>query len=413
MIYLDNNATTKVCDEAKNAMTTWIQSCSNPSSASKIAEAGKILIDKFKQQICNVCNINEKTYEIVITSGATESNCCLIRMTVDAWYRMFPDKKPHIITSTIEHKSIMECLHQLDEIDHKVDVTYINPNIYGIIDPQVVEQAIQQNTILITIMFANNELGSINPITKISQVAHKHNIPFHSDTVQLFGKIPIDMPKFGIDALSMSFHKLYGPQGIGLLILKRKFIDGYKLRGIINGTQQNGLRGGTESVNNIAGAAAALSCNFNNRDRKNRHLMQLRNHLIDGLKKIAPVINYADAISTKNNKSEPIKFTILGHPKDVLPNTVLLCVLRYDKDFCNVKLKHTLENDYGIIVSIGSACNTSNKKASHIMDAIKATPIIKRGVIRISFADDTSQNDIDKFIISMKKIISNPDKVSF
>jgi cysteine desulfurase len=413
MIYLDNNATTKVCDEAKNAMTSWIQSCSNPSGASKISQAGQILIDKFKQQICNVCNITDKKYEIIITSGATESNCSLIRMTIDAWYRMYPDKKPHIITSTIEHKSIMECLQQLEDIDKKIDVTYVGPNIYGIIDPAVVESSIQPNTILITIMFANNELGSINPISKISQVAHKHNIPFHSDVVQLFGKIPINMPKFGIDALSMSFHKLYGPQGIGLLIICKKFVEGYKLKGIINGTQQNGLRGGTESVNNIAGAAAALSCNFTNRDRKNKHLMDLRQHLIDGLKKIAPIIDYSDAISSMVNKKEPIKFTILGHPKDVLPNTVLLGVLRYDKEFCNVKLKNVLEKDYGIIVSIGSACNTTSKKASHIMDAIKATPLVKRGVIRISMADNTSQDEINKFISAMKKIISTPDKVSF
>lgn len=401
IIYFDNNATTKTCNESTKIMTQWIQSCSNPSGSNYLANASKTLIEKGNALIDDI-NSLKKQYYIVFTSGASESNCTLIHMVVDAWARNVKTI-PHIISSSLEHKSILECLMCLHE-DGKIELTLINPNIYGVIDPTAVEESIQKNTALITIMFANNEIGSINPIKRIGEIAHKNNIPFHTDAVQVYGKVKINIPDFNIDALSMSFHKLYGPQGVGLLIIKKKFVEGYGLKGTIAGTQQFGLRGGTENIPGIAGAVSALVKNFEKRQEKNKQLAILREFLIEKLSKKIRLDEYKDVLEGKKSTGKAI--CILG-PKDtksVLPSTVLLSILDYDKDFCNVKFKKLLE-DNNVIVSIGSACNTKSAKASHVLDAIKAPPIIKRGVLRISFGDENTLAELKTFINIFLKCI--------
>lgn len=407
LLYFDNNSTTAICQSAKHLMESWIQKPSNASGSSSLSIASQKMIQEFKDIICKTCKISEKKYEILITSGATESNCMILRMVVDACNRL--NKKPHIITSLLEHKSILECLKTLEEHDKKVDVTYISPNIYGVIDPQSVKESIQPNTVLISIMYANNELGTINPISSIAKIAHDANIPFHTDAVQVFGKVAIIIDKIGIDALTMTFHKMYGPQGIGLLIVRKDFISGYNLQGIINGTQQNGLRGGTESNILIAGAIASMLDTFIDREKKNNHLKILKKTFLLCMFKICDQIHYSAILADEKltGGKKDFGICILGHPEDTIPNTVLLSFIPQNAklpQFCNVKFKKLME-DKKIIVSIGSACNTISKKASHVLDAIGAPLVIKRGVLRISFSDNTTMSEIKSLVLGLQRCL--------
>jgi cysteine desulfurase len=405
LLYFDNNGTTRTCDPARRLMESWIQSCSNPSGSSVLSVASQQMIQKFKEQIWKLCGIKPGDYEILITSGATESNCSILRMVEEACAKL--KRKPHIIASSLEHKSILQCLQNLEEAK-RIDYTLVNPNIYGVVDPEDIKAAIQPNTVLITVMYANNELGTLNPISKIAEVAHAAKIPFHTDAVQMFGKTPMQIGKMGLDAVTVSFHKLYGPPGIGLLIMRQSLIKGYGLQSIISGTQQGGLRGGTESTVLIAGAVGALLDTFSKRDQKNKHLKNLRKRFLEQLEKFCDVVSYCDLLAqtkameeSKNNGR--MRVCILGHPTDTMPNTVLLSFIPpAPQVFCNVKFKKLLE-DKKIIVSIGSACNTTSKKASHVLDAIEAPPLIKRGVLRISFGDQNTMEEITKLTDALKK----------
>ena len=257
----------------------------------------------------------------------------------------------------------------------------------------MIESKIKNNTALISIMHANNELGTINDVKRIGQIAHSRNIPFHTDAVQTFGKYKPNMKKNNIDALSMSFHKLYGPMGVGMIIINNEFIQGYGLCSIISGSQQYSLRGGTENVPGIAGSLAALIDNFKNRKKKNQKLLTLKKHICDTLGGSIPFGEYKTYFSKPPKRNE---FVILGAKKS-LPNTLLLSFAKnIGPPFCNSKLKKFL-NQNNIIVSIGSACSTRSTKASHVLEAIKAPAVIKRGVIRISLSDKSTKKEINTF----------------
>jgi cysteine desulfurase len=267
-------------------------------------------------------------------------------------------------------------------------------------------------------MAANNELGCINDLKKIGTIAHKHKVPFHTDAVQLFGKYRIPVVASKIDAMSMSFHKLYGPMGLGLLILSNELIDGYGLQGQIAGSQQNALRGGTENVPSIAGAIPAIQCTFDRRMDKNRKMFNLKNLFLFELEKILPRGEYKNYF-TKRKYDRPSRneFIVMGPPTfggyrtpNVLPNTVLISFIKNnltspeDKPFCNVLVKKCL-NKHNIIVSVGSACSTSSAKASHVLYAIKAPAKIRQGVMRISLGDASTEKDIMTLIRELKKCL--------
>jgi cysteine desulfurase len=423
-IYLDNNATTRVCDEARTLMTDWIQSCSNISSSNKLGLAGRDLVDRVRREVAKLCHLGD-AYHVLFTSGASESNCTIVHMVVDAWHRNVGGR-PHIVTSAIEHKSILACLDQLHEAK-RADFTLVEPDMYGTIAPEDVDRAIRKNTALVTVMFANNEIGSINQVRRIGEIAHRHQVPFHTDAVQIFGKLAIDIPRFNIDALSMSFHKLYGPPGVGMLIIRKSFVNGYKLQGQIAGSQQSGLRGGTENLPGIAGATAALISNFRKRAEKNTRFTRLRD-IILGLITVKnpwgyvlPRLDYDEfydsGTPTKKTTKAPLHMVHRGVPQPgvdmerrgralcilgpkekncYLPNTMLMSVVDYDKEFCNVRFKKRLESE-GVIVSIGSACNTASKNASHVLTALRAPPIIKRGILRVSLGDFNTETDARNF----------------
>jgi cysteine desulfurase len=407
VIYLDNNGTTKLCKKGKDAMIIWLDSRSNPSSDSVIAKKSSELMTYARNYISKHCSIAYNKYTVVFTSGASESNCFILRSVVDA-YKKNTNKIPHIITSATEHKSIIQCCNSL-KTNGTANITFIEPNAYGCINPELIKKAITSNTAIITIIAANNELGCINNIKKIGEISHSHKIPFHTDAVQLFGKYKIPMVKSKIDAMSMSFHKLYGPMGLGMLIISNDLINGYNLKGQISGTQQNELRGGTENVPAVASAIASMKHTFTDRNEKNKKMYIQKKKILFELEKVLPMGKYKDYFSNKQPTRN--EFLVLGPEcnsnyknPNVLPNTILIAFIKnvqfegeVDKLFCNVDLKNCL-NKKNIIISIGSACSTYSKKASHVLFSIKAPEIVRRGVIRISLSDDTTHSNINTFI---------------
>ena len=403
IIYLDNNATTKLCKSSKNKIIEWLCCCSNPSSDSKLSLKTKCMIENTKKYILKHNNIKDD-YTIVFTSGASESNCMILKSITES-YKRHKDKIPHIILSSIEHKSILQCAELLRS-DGLITITLIEPNAYGYISYKDIEESIKENTALISVMYANNEIGSINDIKKIGNIAHKYSIPFHTDAVQAYGKYKIDIPGCNIDVLSMSFHKLYGPMGLGMLIINKQLLLGYQIKGQISGTQQTELRGGTENVPAIAGVIPAMKDTFTNRNIKNDKMLKQKNKIIKGIE--VSIIKgeyktYFGSMFPTHNE-----FIVLGNIDisiDTLPNTLLLSFIKNSKiPFCNINLKKRL-NSKNIIISVGSACSTKDPDASHVLVAIKAPLIIKQGIIRISLSDNTTDKEIDLFIKELIKSV--------
>ncbi len=306
LIYLDNNATTLICKDARETMTAW-QECYNPSSDSKVSKSAREMIKKARSYILRHCGVNEESHYVVFTSGATESNCMIVRSTAEA-FKKERGVIPHIIVSSIEHHSILECLHIMKEND-LCEYTEIAPTPEGTIKPRYVEQAIQPNTCLISIMYMNNEIGSINNIKAIGEIAHRKGVPMHTDAVQLFGKMRILMEATNVDAISACAHKWYGPKSQGVLVISKALVEGYHLHSQIAGSQQDGLRGGTENVPGIASMLSALQWTFRHRDKKNKNLLAMRNYVIEALSKEWNRMYYRDFLTVCELK-EPFKSII-------------------------------------------------------------------------------------------------------
>ena len=423
-IYLDNNGTTLINAAAQKTYNDWLK-CYNASSDSKVAKPAKNIIERAADDILAHCGTSTANHTALFTSCGTESNCFIIRACVKSYRKKLMEKGsvliPHVISSEVEHHSILECLNDL-KISGEAEVSLVRPTIYGNILAEDVEKEIKLNTCLITVMFANNEIPIVNNIREIGAVAHKHKIPMHTDCVQVFGKYKIDMKNNNIDALSASAHKFYGPKGMGLLIINNSLIEGYKLTAEISGSQQHGLRGGTENVAGIASMLVALKMAFINRKKKNEHLLTLRDRMLDKLEKdftFNTVEKYiseddtddadkkTDKKTDKKPKYQDIEMVSLGPPRDkkgfILPNTVLLAICKNrGKPFCNVELKHFLDSK-NIVVGIGSTCMTNSDKASHVLYAIGVPAVIRRGVLRISFGDNNMLSDVDKFVVALRE----------
>lgn len=417
MIYFDANATTIMPKDVIDQMVLWMNK-GNPSADYKTAKLSRQMMSQFRKYIAKNCNFNnypldigedqntpfdpKKTYQIIFTSCASESNNQMIRSVVDS-YKNITNNKPHIIMSSIEHKTSLECVKCLLD-NHNIELTLIRPNSQGFIEPSDIEKGIRSNTALISIMNANNETGAIMDITSIGKIAHKYKIPFHTDAVQTFGKFLIDPIKSNVDAFSISFHKLHGPQGMGALIIKRAFIDSFKLCPLICGSQNCGMRGGTENVAGVAGSFEATKYTWKNRNDKNKHLTQMKKYFLNKLATILPCQSF------ELYKLKPLNFNlfvVVFSPdlKNFLPNTILLSIVKPAPPFvCNADMKKEFENN-GIILSIGSACNTSSDKASHVLTAMGADQYIKKGTLRISFLDSVNKNQINTFFDVFQKVV--------
>ena len=407
IVYLDNNATTFMPKFVINHMISWMNK-GNPSSSYDSSVRCKEKIQEAKKDIAKYCNIGDDYY-IILNSGATEGNANILRSAMEG-YRCKMKIKPHLIISAIEHKSILETAKNLESLG-EIFLTLIQPDILGFIHPHDVEHEIRNNTALISIMAANNETGTINNIKAIGEIAHKHNVPFHTDYTQLFGKKPAQPNKENIDAFTMSFHKLHGPPGIGALVIKKDFWEGFGMKPLIAGTQNDGMRGGTECMPNIAGAHAALLYTLHNRYEKNQELLRKKIFLLNELKKHIPCKTIEQYWKEKefNLYRNVVEVVFISGDLDnidkYLYNTIMLSVVKRTKPYiCNIFIKKMLEKK-GIIVSIGSACNTQSKNASHVVEAMRFDDLLKKGVLRISMCDDTTIDDLKKFILNFLMII--------
>ena len=358
-VYLDYNATTPIDPVVAEAMLPFItQHFGNPSSGHAYGVKTHLAVEEARSQIASLIGCNSS--EIVFTSGGTEANNYAIQGITGA----YKHKGSHIITSSIEHPAITEvCKHMQSK---GCTTTYIPVDQYGCVNPNDIEEAITDNTVLITIMHANNEVGTIQPIKEISQIAQKHGILLHSDCAQSLGKIPVDVDELGVDLLSIAGHKLYAPKGIGALYVRH----GVKLEKMMHGANhESGLRAGTENV--ILIVALGEACRL------------IGDHLpeyIDNMKKMRDLLENG---LTQNN----IDSRVNGHPISRLPNTLSI-------GFNAVEADQLLLNLESIASSAGAACHTDNVEISEVLKAMKVPIEYATGTIRLSVGRYTTEQEI-------------------
>jgi cysteine desulfurase len=405
MIYFDNNATTIPPPIVGKEIQRWLGT-GNPSNPN--CPSHKMLKDA-KEFLYDYMGLNPRVYDLIWTSGASESNALFIRSVVEN-YKMNHGIQPHVVISSIEHKSIMNLCEMLDSMGC---ITYstVEADIYGQICPSDIEDVINHKTCLVSIMWANNEVGTINNIPAIAALCKRKRIPFHTDATQTFGKFDLNIAQ-PIDGVSMSFHKTYGLSGIGLLVCAKRM----KIHSQIAGEQNGKLRGGTENVAGIASAIAGIKYMNASPGRvvKNAKLEELKNQLIVGVSNVSrggwPLVSYEDMLTTRLiDNISPVELTILGaspfNSIPGLPNTVALAVVKHTgRRFCNVTLKKDLA-DMNVIVSIGSACSSGTKAPSHVLVAMQVPKIVQCGVIRISFSDQNQKYEVDTFIEKFKQCV--------
>ncbi len=366
-IYFDNNATTKIDESVLEAMLPYFkENYGNPSSIYYFGKSIKEEIVKAKKNIAKL--LNAKANEIIFTSCASESNVTAIMNAV----KLNPNKK-HIITTSVEHASILETMKYLE--GNGYNITYLSVDEFGKIDIEELEQAITNDTCLIAVMLANNELGNIYPIKKIGEIARKHNILFHCDAVQAIGKIKIDVADMNVDTLSISGHKIHAPKGIGVLYVK----EGIPFTPLIFGHQEDNKRGGTENVPYIIGLSKAVEMILDDNYKINGRLEELRNYMESQIKE-----NIEDVI-------------VYGDLKNRLPNTSNIAFNGVKAD----ELLLMLES-FNIFISTGSACNSELAEPSHVLVACKAD-LENYSPIRVSLSKYNTKEEIDIFI---KRLIS-------
>lgn len=378
-IYLDNSATTKLDKEVLKEMLPYLQeNYGNPSSAYRIGRENKAIIEDARKQVAKVLNAN--TEEIYFTSGGSESDNMALKGVAFA----NQDKGRHIITSKIEHPAVLDTCKELER--HGFEITYINVDKNGIVDLKQLETSIREDTILISIMFANNEIGTIEPIKNIGRIAKQYNILFHTDSVQAIGNIKIDVKELGIDLLSLSAHKFYGPKGIGALYVR----DGINFRKYLNGGhQERNKRAGTENVAGIVGLGKAITLAYNNFENKNKYLYNLRTYLINEIKNNIPDIR------------------INGDIEKRLQGNINISVNGVEADNILTEL-----DKRGIFISTGSACTTGSIESSHVLKAIGLSDTKAHSSIRISLGKYNTKDELKHFSKELKEIIENLRKYS-
>lgn len=372
MIYLDNAATTPVRKEVVDAMLPYFtQNFGNPSSVYKIAQLNKKAIDEARETIAS--HIGAMANEIFFTSGGSEADNWALKGMALA----HKDKGNHIITTKVEHHAILHTCEFLEK--QGFEVTYLDVDQYGMVNPEDVEKAIKDTTILISIMYANNEIGTINPIKEIGEVAKKHHVPFHTDAVQAMGQVRIDVKEQNIDMLSISGHKINGPKGIGILYIKR----GLKIENLIHGgAQERGRRAGTENVPSIVGLAKAVELAYVDFDAKIEKMTKLRDKLINGILTTIPY--------TKLN----------GHPTKRLANNSNIGV-----EYVEGESLLLLLDMNGIAGSSGSACTSGSLDPSHVLLSIGIPHEKAHGSIRFTLGSQNTEEEIDKVLAVMPSIV--------
>ncbi|MCQ2500134.1 MAG: cysteine desulfurase NifS [Lachnospiraceae bacterium] len=374
MIYLDNAATTRTAPQVLEAMLPYFSECyGNASSVYKLGQESKKAITKAREQIANV--LGAKTDEIYFTAGGSEADNWALKAT----YEFYKGKGNHIITTKIEHHAI---LHTCEYLEQKrgAKITYLDVDADGMISLEELEAAITPETILISIMAANNEIGTIEPIKEIGAIAKKHGVLFHTDAVQAFGQVPINVDECNIDMLSSSGHKINGPKGIGFLYIRK----GVKIRSFVHGgAQERKRRAGTENVPGIVGYGAAAQLANETMATRTAKEIELRNYLIGRIK--------AEVPNCKLN----------GHPEKRLPNNA-----NFSFEFIEGESLLIMLDMAGICGSSGSACTSGSLDPSHVLMAIGLPHEIAHGSLRLTLSDETTKEDIDFTVEKVKEIVA-------
>ena len=373
VVYLDNAATTPCAPEALEMMVKALSgACGNPSSHYSIGYEAKEFVDTGRAQVAKA--INASPAELFFTSCGSEADNWAVKGTAFTKARQ---NKKHLITSAFEHHAIMHSMAALERMGF--EVTYIKPTPEGYIRPEDVEAAIRPDTALVSIMMANNEIGTIQPIKEIAQIAHKHGVWMHTDAVQAIGQIPLSMNQLPVDYLSASAHKFHGPKGVGFLFVRKdRDLPSY----IHGGSQENGKRAGTENVAGIVGMAKALEIAVEEMQVVRPRIVRLRNYFVERVLREIP------------------QGRLNGHPHKRLPGNVNFSFEGIDA----TSLLVLLEED-GICASAGSACNTGQTRISHVIEAIHVPKNYAPGSVRFTMGRETDRRQVDAVIASLKKNI--------
>jgi cysteine desulfurase len=370
LIYLDNAASTPVHTEVLEEMIPFLQDqFGNPSSIHKYGRSALRAIQNARKQIAHLINAEPK--EILITSGGTESNNT-------ALFGMAHAKKGnHMIISSIEHDAILEPCKILEK--EGFDITYIPVNDTGLVNPKDIENSISAETCLVSIMFANNEVGTIQPIQEISEICHQKNIVFHSDAVQAIGKVDFDVKKLGIDLLTLSSHKINGPKGVGAFYIR----NGIEIQPFIyGGGQEHGMRSGTENVASIVGFGKACELAKENMQKNISHLQNLQRNLIT---KVMKEISHV---------------TLNGHKEQRIPNNAHFTFLGVSGEDLIIKL-----DENGIAASTGSACSVHIQKESHVLKAMGFSHDQITGSLRLTVGILNTDSEIEKTVEILKIVV--------
>ncbi len=372
LIYLDNAATTPAKPEVVEAMLPYFtEKFGNPSSVYDFASKNKAVVTQVRETIAKSLNTN--TVDIYFTAGGSESDNWAIKATAEA----YKDKGNHIITSKIEHHAVLHTCQYLEEQGY--EVTYLDVDENGVIKLDELKKAIRPTTILITIMFANNEIGTIQPVKEIGEIAKEHGILFHTDAVQAYGQLKIDVDEWNIDMLSASGHKLNGPKGIGFLYIRK----GLKLRSFVHGGgQERHRRAGTENVPGIVGLGKAVELAMKTLEERQKKEIKLRDKLINRVLAEIPYVR------------------LNGHRTSRLPNNV-----NFSFQFVEGESLLIMLDMKKICASSGSACTSGSLDPSHVLLAIGLPHEIAHGSLRLTLSDETTEEQIDYVVDCIKEIV--------
>jgi cysteine desulfurase len=370
LIYLDYNATTPIDPRVADAMLPFLyENFGNPSSSHAYGIKAKFGLEKARHEVADMLAC--KSEEVIFTSGGTEANNLAIKGVAFA----NKTRGNHIITSAIEHPAVLEVCAYLET--QGFDITYLPVDEFGMMDPIDVESAITPETILISVMHANNEVGTIQSIKAISNIAHSHNIVMHTDAAQSIGKIPVRVDELGVDLLSIAGHKLYAPKGVGALYLR----TGIELAKQIHGaTHERNLRAGTENVLEIVGLGKACSLVSENLENYSKQMRKLRDPLEQGVRSNIPWVK------------------VNGHPEKRLPNTSSI-------SFCGLEANDILSKLTNVAASAGAACHAEHIDISQVLRAMNVPVECAMGTVRFSVGRYTTEEEIDRAIRKIGKVI--------
>lgn len=372
MIYLDNAATTKVNEKVLESMMPYFSEIyCNPSAAYSFATKGRIAIEEARNHAAKL--IGASDMEIYFTSGGSESDNWAIKAVAES----FSDKGKHIITTKIEHHAVLHTCEYLER--HGFDITYLNVDSDGKVRLDELKKSIREDTILISVMTANNEIGTIQPVAEIGKIAHEKGILFHTDAVQAYGHIPINVDEMNIDLLSASGHKFNGPKGVGIMYIRK----GVKIRSFIHGgSQERGRRAGTYNVPGIAGLGTAAKLAMENMAKRAEKEKELRDYFIDRI-------------------SAEIPYTVLnGHREDRLPNNINFCFRFVEGESVLIILDQA-----GICASSGSACTSGAIDPSHVLRAIGLSDEMAHESLRLTLSYENTKEEIDTVVGELKRIV--------